>query len=121
MYRITPIGLLFPATIKNDTQQVFVLAKNLNRVKKGILNDKSFDIIAAINLQKINNWEDVKCQSIWTNIEFKSHKEINNNSHLCFPFITRYFNNLTSFRIFFQDDSNNKIEFETGEKKNKHF
>ena len=50
----------------------------------------------------------------------KSDKEIN-NSHLCFPFITRSFNDLTSFSIFLQDDSNKKIEFETDEKKNKHF
>ena len=71
MYKITPIGLLFPATKKNDIRQVFVLAKNLNGVKKGILNDKSFDIVAAINLKKISNWKDVKGQSIWTNVEFK--------------------------------------------------
>ena len=33
-YKIIPLGLLFPASIKNDTQQVFVLAKKLNGVKK---------------------------------------------------------------------------------------
>ena len=34
VYKIIPLGLLFPASIKNDTQQVFVLAKKLNGVKK---------------------------------------------------------------------------------------
>ena len=73
--------------------------------------------MASIDLNKIENWKDVKGKSIWTNVQFKSHKEINNNSHLCFPFITRSFNNLTNFSVFLQDDSNNKIEFESDEQK----
>ena len=28
-YKIIPLGLLFPASIKNDTRQILVLAKNL--------------------------------------------------------------------------------------------
>ena len=32
--KIIPLRLLFPATIKNDTRQVFVLAKKLYGVKK---------------------------------------------------------------------------------------
>ena len=51
------------------------------------------------------------------NVQFKDHKEINNNNHLCFPFITRSFSDLTSFSIFFQDNQNEKIRFEIGEKK----
>ena len=69
--------------------------------------------MASIDLNKIENWKDVKGKSIWTNVQFKSHKEINNNS----PFITRSFNDLTNFSIFLQDDSNNKIEFESDEQK----
>ena len=29
VYKIIPLGLLFPASIKNDTRQILVLAKNL--------------------------------------------------------------------------------------------
>ena len=50
-------------------------------------------------------------------MQFKNHKEINNNSHISFPFITRSFNDLTSFSIDLQDDTNEKIEFKEGEKK----
>ena len=81
------------------------------------MNKKLFGILAVIDLNKINNWNDIKIQSIWTNAAFKDHKEINNNNHLCFPFITRSFSDLTSFSIFLQDDSNKKIEFKSGEKK----
>ena len=55
-------------------------------------------------------------QSIWTNVSFKDAKEINNNNHLCFPFTRKSFNDLTSFSIFLQDDSNKKIEFKSEEK-----
>ena len=101
VYKIILLGLLFPATIKNDTEQVFILAKNLNGVKKCILNYKTFDIIGVIDLNKIPNWNEIKGQSVWTNVQFKNHKEINQSSHLCFPFITKSFSDLTSLIFFF--------------------
>ena len=70
-YKIILLGLLFPASIANDTSQIFVLGKNLNGVKKSISNQKIFDILAVIDLNKINNWNDIKGQSIWTNTAFK--------------------------------------------------
>ena len=117
VYKITPVGLLFLASLTNDTTQVFVLGKNLSGVKKSILNEKIFDILAVLDLNKINNWSDIKGQSIWMNVVFKDQKEINNNSHLFFPFITRSFKDLTSFSIFLQDNTNKKIEFKSNEKK----
>ena len=116
-YKIIPTGILFPATVTNDTNFIFVTANNLSGVKKGILNYKTYNILAEIDTSKIKNWNEIKGQSIWVNVQFKDHKEINNNSHLCFPFITRSFSDLTSFNIFLQDDQNKKIEFKEGEKK----
>ena len=75
------------------------------------------DLIADIDLSKISNWTDIKGQSIWVNAQFKDHKEINNASHLCFPFVTRTLSDLTSFTIQLQDDQNKKIQFESGEQK----
>ena len=42
IYKITPLGLLFPTSIKNNIDQIFILAKNLSRVKKLIINEKRF-------------------------------------------------------------------------------
>ena len=92
-----------------------------NGVKKSILNQKIFAILAVIDLNKINNWNDIKEQSIWTNTAFKDHREINNISHLCLPFTTKSFSDLSSFSIYLQHDTNKKIEFKSGEKKNKYF
>ena len=33
-YKITPIGILFPETVTNNTNFIFVTANNLSRVKK---------------------------------------------------------------------------------------
>ena len=67
-YKIIPLGLPFPASITNDTKQIFVLRKNLNGIKKLIVNQKIFDILAVIDIEKINNWKDIKGQSVWTKI-----------------------------------------------------
>ena len=117
VYKITPLGILFPVSITNDTTQIFILGKNLSGVKKYILNKKIFDILTIVNLKKINNWNDIKGQSVWTNAAFKDHKEISDSSHICFPFITKSFSDLCSFSIFLQDDSDKKIEFKPDEKK----
>ena len=84
VYKITALGILFPASVTNDTSQIFVLGKKLSGVKKSILNKKLFDILAVIDLNKINNWNDIKGQSIWTNATFKDRKEINNNNTFVF-------------------------------------
>ena len=117
LYKITSLGLLFPASIKNEKRQIFITGKELNGVKKSILNGKIYDLLAILDPNKISNWTEIKVQSIWVNVSFKDQKEINNNSHLCFPFVTRYFNDLTSFSIYLQDKQNKEIEFNTGEKK----
>ena len=70
-----------------------------------------------INLDRISNWIEIKGKSIWISVAFKDQKEVNNNSHLCFPFVTRSINDLTSFSIYFQDDKNKEIEFNSGENK----
>ena len=44
---------------------------------------------AIIDLDKINNWKEIKGQSTWINVGFKDQKEINYNSHPCFPFATK--------------------------------
>ena len=109
LYRVMPLGLLFPASIKNDVKQIFVTCKELNGIKKSILNRKVYDLLPIIDLDKINSWTEIKGQSIWINATFKDQKEINNNSHLCFPFVTKSLNDLWSFSIYLQDDKNIRI------------
>ena len=41
-YRLTPLGILFPATVKNDTEQIFIIFRELNDVKKYLINGKIY-------------------------------------------------------------------------------
>ena len=42
IYKITPLGLLFLASIKNDTKQIFVTGREINGTKKSTLNGPYF-------------------------------------------------------------------------------
>ena len=63
-FKITPLGMLFPATITNDTNLIFETTKNLSGVKKSILNFKANNVLAETDTGKINNREKIKGQSI---------------------------------------------------------
>ena len=74
-------------------------------------------LLGIIDLKKINNWEEIKDQSLWINATLEEQKEINNSRHLCFPFMTLTLNDLLNFSINLIDDHNKQITFEENEKK----
>ena len=74
-YRLTPLGLLFPASTKNDIEQIFVASRKLNDVKKSLINNKIYGLLGIINLKNINNWEVIKGQSLWINKRLKNKKK----------------------------------------------
>ena len=74
-YKITPLGLVFPGSITNNTNHLIITSTKVSGAKKAILNYKLYDLIADIDLSKISKWTDIKGQSIWVNAQFKDHKE----------------------------------------------
>ena len=56
-YKLTPIGILFPSSVTNSTEQIFIPCRALNDSKLVPLNGKIYNILGIINLNKINNWE----------------------------------------------------------------
>ena len=123
-------GLLFPASIKNYTEQIFVTSRGLNDVKKSLINSKIYRLLRIIDLlKKINHWEEVKGQSnknknkknkkqsLWINATLEEQKKLNNSRHLCFTFTTLRLNNLLNFNINSIDDHNKQITFEENKKK----
>ena len=116
VYRLTPLGTLFPASVKNDTEQIFITCRELNNVKKSLINSKIYELIGITDLKKINDWEEIKGRSLWINVTFEEQKEINNSKHLCFPFMTRTLSDLLNFSINLVNDNNKQIVFEDNEK-----
>ena len=54
VYRLIPRGILFPAPVKINTEQIFITCRELN-VKKALLG--------ITDLKKINNWEEIRGHS----------------------------------------------------------
>ena len=52
VYRLTPLGILFPASVKNDTEQIFITCRELNNVKKALINSKIYGLIGITDLKK---------------------------------------------------------------------
>ena len=42
--KLTPLRILFPVSIKNDTKHVFITCRALNDVKKALINNKSYGL-----------------------------------------------------------------------------
>ena len=116
VYRLTPLGTLFPASVKNDTEQIFITCRELNNVKKSLINSKIYGLIGITDLKKINDWEEIKGRSLWINVTFEEQKEINNSKHLCYSFMTRTLSDLLNFSINLVNDNNKQIVFEDNEK-----
>ena len=116
VYRLTPLGILFPASVKNDTEQIFITGRELNNVKKSLINSEIYGQIGITDLKKINDWEEIKGRSLWINVTFEEQKEINNSKHLCYSFMTRTLSDLLNFSINLVNDNNKQIVFEDNEK-----
>ena len=63
-YKLTPVGLLFPSSVTNDTKKIFVKCRELNDAKKSLINGKIYSLLGIINLEKINSWENIKGKSL---------------------------------------------------------
>ena len=50
--KLTPIGILFPTSIQNDTRQAFITCRELNDVKKSLINGKIYGLLGIIDLKK---------------------------------------------------------------------
>ena len=111
LYKFTATGLLFPASILNDTNQMFVMCRKLNKAKMALINSKILSILGVINLDKISNWSKIKGKSIWVNENFEELKDFS------FSFETTNLADLLSFSIYLIDSNNNKITFSNREKK----
>ena len=60
MYKLTQFGILFPASIKNNTEQVFIMCRELNDVKEALIKSKIYCLLEIIDFKKINNCEERK-------------------------------------------------------------
>lgn len=109
------MGLLFPARLTNNIEQIFTISRELNDVQK--FTGQIYGLLGIIELQKINNWSKVKGKYLWINATLEKQKEINNSRHLCFQFMTSSLNDLLNFSLNLIDNHNQQITFKSSETK----
>ena len=112
-YKLTPICILFPSSVTNDTKQIFVTCRELNNSKVALI----YSILGIINLDKISNSEYIKGKSLWVNMSFTEQEQINDQGHLSFSFKTQSLNDLLHFSINVIDDDIKLIKFSSVEQK----
>ena len=54
-YKLIPLSFLFPASVKNNTGQIFITCRELNDAKKSLINGKIYGLLGIINFNKIHN------------------------------------------------------------------
>ena len=101
---------------KKRYQTNFITCRELNDLKKSLINSKIYGLLGIIDLKKINNWNEIKGKSRFINAALEGQRE-KNNKHLCFLFMTLTLNDLLNFSINLIDDNNKEIEFASNEKK----
>ena len=52
VYKLTPLGILFPASVKNETEKIFITCRKLNNVKKALFNSKIYGLLGIIDFKK---------------------------------------------------------------------
>ena len=116
LYQFTATGLLFPSLVTNHTNQIFITCRKLNRAKIALINGKILNIFGVINLDKINNWENIKGKPVWLNTNFQElkHKKSDNFS---FSFETLHWQIYYLFSIHVIESDSNKTIFKDSEKK----
>ena len=78
------MGILFPESVKNDTEKIFVTCRELNDAKPTLTNGKLVNLLAVINLNKINCWEHIKIKSLWVIVNFNSLEEVKKTVYFIF-------------------------------------
>ena len=87
-YKFKPLGLLFPGTIINDTNQIFLTCRELSKAKTASINGNTVNILGVINLDQIKDWEKVTEETVWVNVNFKNLKD-KNSEHYTFRFTAK--------------------------------
>ena len=52
LYRLIPLGILFPASVKSNTGQIFLTSREQNDFKRSLINSKIYGFLGIIDLKK---------------------------------------------------------------------
>ena len=70
-YKLTSIGLLFPFSVTDNPEQIFITSRELNDAKRSLINGMFYDLLGIIELNRVSSWENIKGKYLWVTAAFK--------------------------------------------------
>ena len=67
-YRLIANSLLFSSAIIGNRNAIVITTNGLNGAKNILINEKLFQEIGVIYISEIENWDEIKNESHWTNV-----------------------------------------------------
>ena len=109
IYEVCIRNILFGSAIKNETQNIFLTCHNLNIAKNALINGKIYSLLGIVNLAEIQNWSQIKGNSIYVSGKFDDINYMQNAKHFAFKFKTSFPTELFEFKCELLDDKAKKM------------
>ena len=116
-FRFIANSLLFSSNLVKDTNVIFIVTNSLFEAQTVFINDKKFQGLGTIYTSEIENWDDIKMVSTWTNATLTDSSIPIAAKHISLGFESQNINSLLNFQYSLLNDKGELIKFRDGETK----
>ena len=116
-FRFIANSLLFSSNLVKDTNAIFIVTNSLFEAQTVFINDKNFQGLGTIYTSEIENWDDIKMVSTWTNATLTDSSIPIAAKHISLGFESQNINSLLNFQYSLLNDKGELIKFRDGETK----
>ena len=116
-FRFIANSLLFSSNLAEETKAIFIVSNSLLEAQTIFINDKNFQGLGAVYTSEIENWDDIKRVSTWTNVKLTDSAIPIGAKHFSFGFKSKNVHSLLKFQYSLLNDKGEIIKFKDGEDK----
>ena len=116
-FRFIANSLLFSSNLVKDTNAIFIVTNSLFEAQTVFINNKNFQGLGTIYTSEIENWDDIKMVSTWTNATLTDSSIPIAAKHISLGFESQNINSLLNFQYSLLNDKGELIKFRDGETK----
>ena len=116
-FRFIANSLLFSSNLVKDTNVILIVTNSLFEAQTVFINDKKFQGLGTIYTSEIENWDDIKMVSTWTNATLTDSSIPIAAKHISLGFESQNINSLLNFQYSLLNDKGELIKFRDGETK----
>ena len=116
-FRFIANSLLFSSNLVKDTNAIFIVTNSLLEAQTVFINNKNFQGLGTIYTSEIENWDDIKMVSTWTDAKLTDSAIPIAAKHISLGFESQNINSLLNFQYSLLNDKGELIKFRDGETK----